>query len=136
MINLIVGAHAQGLYGIPRYTRDIDILVRISPANAAKIELVLRDFGFASLQITADFLTPGRVVQLGVEPYRIDLLTSISGVEFEDAWSDRVTADLGGMQAAFISLQAFRQNKLTAGGPRIWPMWPICSTEVEGGVPY
>jgi hypothetical protein len=91
----------------------------MSPGNAAKMELVLRDFGFASLRITAnDFLTPGRVVQLGVEPYRIDLLTSISGVEFEDAWSDRVTADLGGVPAAFISLRAFRQNKLAAGRPK------------------
>ena len=69
---LVVGAHARGLYGIPRYTRDIDIFVRISETNASKLALVLRDFGFASVEITADdFLVPGRVVQLGVEPYRL-----------------------------------------------------------------
>jgi nucleotidyltransferase DUF2204 len=116
---LVVGAHARGLYGIPRYTRDIDIFLRRSPANATRVESVLREFGFASLRITAeDFLTPGRVVQLGVEPYRIDLLTSISGVEFDEAWSDRVTADLGGVPVSFISLRAFRKNKLAAGRPR------------------
>ena len=116
---LVVGAHARGLYGIPRYTRDIDIFVRRSEDNASKLVSVLRDFGFASLGITApDFLVPGRVVQLGVEPYRIDLLTGISGVEFEDAWPDRVAADLGGVPATFISLRAFRKNKLAAGRPK------------------
>jgi hypothetical protein len=116
---LVVGAHARGFYGIPRYTRDIDVFVRMSKTNAARMELVLREFGFASLSITADdFLVPGRVLQLGVEPYRIDLLTSISGVEFEDAWADRVTGDLGGVPVAFISLRAFRQNKLAAGRPK------------------
>ena len=116
---LVVGAHARGLYGIPRYTRDIDIFLRRSPGNASRVEAVLREFGFASLRITAaDFLTPGRVVQLGVEPYRIDLLTSISGVEFDDAWSDRVAGHLGGVPVSFISLRAFRKNKLAAGRPR------------------
>ena len=57
-------------------------------------------------------------MQLGVEPYRIDLLTSISGVEFDDAWSDRVTSDLGGVPVTFISLRAFRKNKLAAGRPK------------------
>ena len=116
---LVVGAHARGLYGIPRYPRDIDIFLRRSPANASRVETVLREFGFGSLRITAeDFLTPGRVVQLGVEPYRIDLLTSISGVEFDDAWSDRVAGDLGGVPVSFVSLRAFRKNKLAAGRPR------------------
>ena len=113
---LIVGGHARGLYGIPRYTGDIDIFLRISETNAEKLISVLRDFGFASLQITAeDFLGPGRFIQLGVEPYRIDLLTGISGVEFDDAWSDRVTSDWDGVRATFISARAFRKNKLAAG---------------------
>jgi len=116
---LIIGGHARGLYGIPRYTRDIDIFLRRSEANASKVTLVLQDFGFASLGIAAnDFLAPGRIVQLGVEPYRIDLLTSISGVGFDEAWSDRVIGDLDGVPAAFISLRAFRKNKLAAGRPR------------------
>ena len=116
---LVVGAHARGFYGIPRYTRDLDIFVRSSQANASKLVLALRDFGFASLASTAqDFLVPGRIVQLGVDPYRIDLLTSISGVEFDDAWSDRVAGRLDGVAVAFLSLRAFRKNKLAAGRPR------------------
>jgi hypothetical protein len=116
---LVVGAHARAFYGIPRYTRDIDIFLRRSPANGAKIESVLREFGFGSLGITAnDFLAPGRIVQLGVEPYRIDLLTSLSGVEFDEAWSDRVAGELGGVPVTFISLRAFRKNKLAAGRPK------------------
>ncbi len=116
---LVVGAHARSFYGVPRYTHDIDLLVRSSEANAAKLIAALRAFGFSSLGITAqDFLVPGRVVQLGVEPYRIDLLTSISGVEFDDAWSDRVAAELSGVPVNFISLRAYRRNKLAAGRPK------------------
>ena len=58
------------------------------------------------------------MIQLGVEPYRIDLLTSISGVEFEDAWSDRVAGELDGVPVSFLSVRAFRQNKLAAGRPK------------------
>jgi hypothetical protein len=116
---LIVGAHARAFHGVPRYTRDLDIFVRISPANAIRLEQTLRAFGFASTGLAADdFLVPGRVIQLGVEPYRIDLLTSISGVEFGDAWSDRVAGELDGVPVSFLSVRAFRQNKLAAGRPK------------------
>lgn len=116
---LIVGAHARGLYGVPRYTGDLDIFVRSSPENARRLERALQAFGFGSLELTAeDFLVPNRVIQLGIEPYRIDLLTSISGVEFEEAWSDRVAGDLDGVPVAFLSLRAFRKNKLAAGRPK------------------
>jgi hypothetical protein len=97
----------------------MDILVRPSEGNASRLETVLHEFGFGSLGITAhDFLVPGRVIQLGVEPYRIDLLTGISGVEFDDAWSDRVESELGGVPVRFISLRVFRKNKLAAGRPK------------------
>jgi hypothetical protein len=80
---------------------------------------VLRDFGFGSLDITAeDFLTPGRVIQLGVAPYRIDLLTSLSGLDFDDAWADRLLSEIDGVPAAVISIRAFRKNKLAAGRPK------------------
>lgn len=116
---LIVGAHALGLHGIPRYTRDIDIFVRMEPENAARLEMVMHTFGFASAGITAnDFLTPNRIIQLGIDPYRIDLLTTISGVEFEDAWSDRVSGKLDGVPVSFLSVRAFRKNKLAAGRPK------------------
>jgi hypothetical protein len=115
---LIVGAHALGHYGIPRYTRDIDILVRASADNAKRLCDVLNEFGFGSLSISEkDFICPGRVVQLGVEPFRIDLLTSISGLDFEDAWSDRVSGHLDQVPVHYISRRAFRKNKAT-GRPK------------------
>jgi hypothetical protein len=116
---LIVGAHARAVHGVPRYTRDIDIFLRSSPDTATRMLGVLRDFGFGSLDITAeDFLTPGRVIQLGVAPYRIDLLTSLSGLDFDDAWADRLLSEIDGVPAAVISIRAFRKNKLAAGRPK------------------
>src|SRR5271166_5252731 len=77
---LIVGAWARAFHGIPRSTGDIDFFVRPSAENADRLVRVLDQFGFASVGITReDFLTPDRVVQLGMEPYRIDVLTGISG---------------------------------------------------------
>jgi len=78
---LIVGAFALAFHGVPRYTGDIDILVRATPENAAHVDQVLKEFNFASLGLSAaDFLQPEQVVQLGYPPNRIDLLTSITGV--------------------------------------------------------
>lgn len=113
---VIVGAHALALHGIPRYTRDIDVFVRVAEDNANKLESVLKDFGFASLQVTAqDFLKPGIILQLGVEPYRIDVITSITGVEFEDAWSNRESGQLDGVPVSFLSVDDLRKNKLAVG---------------------
>lgn len=109
----------MALHGIPRYTGDMDVFIRISPENAARVESVLRQFGFASLEVAAqDFMIPGRVVQLGIAPYRIDLLTSISGIDFEDAWSDHVQGELGGVPVRFLAVRALRKNKLSAGRPK------------------
>ncbi len=83
---LIVGAHALAFHGHPRYTGDIDILVRASPENAGRLEQFISAFGFADSGLGAkDFLTPDQIVQLGQPPHRIDLLTSITGVEFDEA---------------------------------------------------
>jgi hypothetical protein len=116
---LIGGAHARAVHGIPRYTRDIDIFYRASQDNAARMLAGLRDFGFGSLDITAeDFQAPERVIQLGVAPYRIDLLNSLSGLDFDDAWSDRLLSEIDGVPVAVISIRAFRKNKLAAGRPK------------------
>ena len=113
---LIVGAHALALHGVPRYTGDIDILVRPSAENAGRVVAALKDFGFQSLQIALDdFQTPGRVIQLGIAPYRIDLLTSVTGLDFEEAWSDRATGNLDGIPVCFLSKRAFLKNKSAAG---------------------
>ncbi len=113
---LVVGGYALAFHGVPRYTGDIDILVRCSADNASRIERCLADFGFASLGLAAsDFLESGRVVQLGLPPNRIDLLTSISGVEFDEAWAGRVPAEIDGVPVSFIGRAAFLKNKRAAG---------------------
>lgn len=83
---LVVGALAVAWYGFPRYSGDLDFLIRPSRDNAERVLAALRSFGMGGLGLTAeDFSVSGKVIQLGVEPNRIDLLTSITGVSFEDA---------------------------------------------------
>src|SRR5690349_7725530 len=80
---LVVGAWSAALHGYPRYTGDIDVFVRSSPQNAERLMRALREFGFGAVGLTSeDFLKPDHIVQLGIEPNRIDLLTGISGVGF------------------------------------------------------
>ena len=113
---LIVGAFALAFHGVPRSTGDIDILVRRSAENAARVEAVLVDFSFASLGLTAaDFIDADQVIQLGHPPNRVDLLTSITGVEFEEAWAERVAANLHGVPVHFISRQCLIRNKQATG---------------------
>jgi hypothetical protein len=116
---LVVGGHAVAFHGHPRFTGDIDFLVRGSVANAERILRVLRAFGFGELALSpADFIKPGSVVQLGRPPNRIDLLTSISGVTFDDAWAGRVEGRLDGIPVFFLGLQALLENKLASGRPK------------------
>lgn len=113
---LVVGAVALAHHGFPRYTGDLDILVGNSPDNAQRLESALAEFGFASLGLkAADFVDSYRVVQLGVPPGRIDLLTSITGVAFDEAWAGRVEAVLGNTRVNFIGREALIQNKRKTG---------------------
>ena len=113
---LVVGAVALAHHGFPRYTGDLDILVGNSPDNAQRLESALAEFGFASLGLkAADFVDSYRVVQLGVPPGRIDLLTSITGVTFDEAWAGRVEAVLGNTRVNFIGREALIQNKRKTG---------------------
>jgi hypothetical protein len=113
---LIVGGHAVAFHGYPRFTGDIDIFVRPVPENAARVLAVLVDFGFGSTGLDVAALTsPGKVIQLGRPPNRIDLLTSISGVEFDQAWSDRVESQLDSLPVAFIGLESLLRNKRSTG---------------------
>ena len=97
---VIVGGFALAFHGLPRYTGDIDILVRASPENAARLNAVISQFGFASTGLSAkDFLEPDQVIQLGRPPNRIDLLTSITGAAFEEVWDHRVPSELGGRRS-------------------------------------
>jgi len=109
---LVVGAVAVAHYGLPRYTGDLDILVRNSPENSRRLESALGNFGFGGLGLKArDFAGSDQVVQLGVRPNRIDLLTSITGVSFEEAWAGKAQVDLEGVRVNFIGLRELIQNK-------------------------
>ena len=113
---LIVGALAVSWHGFPRYSGDIDFLVRPNPDNAQRVRAALVQFGFGELDISlTDLTTPGKVNQLGYEPNRIDLMTSITGVSFEDAWDTRVAGELDGLSVLFIGRAALLRNKESTG---------------------
>lgn len=116
---LVVGAHALAWYGHPRLTGDLDFFVGVSQANAEKLLAVLREFGFGStLESSEELRTAPRVFMLGRLPYRIDLLTEIAGVPFEEAWRRRVPGVLGGVAVHFLSLEDYVANKRAAGRPK------------------
>jgi hypothetical protein len=113
---LVVGGFAVAVHGTPRYTRDLDIWVDVSPDNAARLVAVLDDFGFASLGLTAeDFLDPGVVIQLGHEPSRIDFITKLTGVEFAAAYPARATATIGDLEVPVIDRGSLIANKRALG---------------------
>ncbi len=116
---VVVGAFAVGWHGFPRYTGDLDVLVRPSEANGAAVVEAIRQFGFASLGIKKeDLARPGQVVQLGFEPSRIDLITSITGVEFEDAWDRKIAGSIDGLPVFFIGFDDLIRNKEATGRPK------------------
>lgn len=116
---LIVGGYALAAHGHPRATKDLDVWIYIDSDNAERLVSALDDFGLGSIGLApADFLEPEVVVQLGYPPIRIDLLTSISGVTFENCWANRIVIDVGGVDAGFISLQDLVVNKRAAARPQ------------------
>ncbi|MEM8952710.1 MAG: nucleotidyl transferase AbiEii/AbiGii toxin family protein [Verrucomicrobiota bacterium] len=116
---VIVGAHALAWHGLPRYTKDIDFLVGTSDANRERLTKVIDAFGFASTGLSADdFATPDQVIQLGLEPNRIDLLTGISGVDWTEAWETRVAGNLDGLPVSYLGKEAYIKNKLASGRPQ------------------
>ena len=118
---LVVGAHALAAHGVPRMTGDLDLWIERSPDNASRTWGALGRFG-APLDVIdvreSDFLLPDRVIQIGVPPFRIDVLTSISGVEFAEAWPDRIEGVLFGVAVTFIGREAFVRNKRASGRPK------------------
>lgn len=113
---LVVGAYALAAHGLPRATGDLDCWIRRSPENAERVMRALGRFGAPLDQITAaDLLTPDTVFQLGVEPTRIDVLTSIDGVEFDDAWPSRVVTEVAGLRVPLLGLAELVRNKRASG---------------------
>ena len=116
---VIVGAHSLALHGRPRYTGDLDILVRATPENAAKLVDLLNHFGFADSGFKeSDFTQLGQLIQLGRAPNRIDLLTSITGVTADEAFASKVQAELDGVPVFILSKDALIRNKRAVGRPQ------------------
>ncbi len=113
---LIIGGYAVNFHGYPRYTKDIDFWIWMRQSNITKLIKAIKDFGFGSLNLEIkDFLIPEDIVQLGYEPYRIDLLMDVEGVDFEDCYKRRTEFKLDGTDVKFLSLQDLITSKKKAG---------------------
>ena len=109
---LLIGGYAVGIYGYVRATNDLDIFVGVSPANAARLDRAVREFGFSPPELTAElFLTPNNVVRMGVPPIRIEILTSISGADFGTCYIEREMIQIEDLLIPVISLARLRENK-------------------------
>jgi len=116
---LIVGGYAVAVHGHPRFTKDLDVWVLVERDNASRLLEALDDFGFGGLSLSADdFLEPETIVQLGYPPKRIDILTSVDGVAFDDCYGRRYIVDIDGIPVPFIDLEGLKQNKAAAGRPQ------------------
>lgn len=116
---LVVGGYAVMAYAEPRYTKDFDVWVRPDKENAIRVHRALADFGAPLEGVSVeDFATPGLVYQIGVAPVRIDILMSVEGLEFADAWSRRKRMDFGGVEAWLISREDLVRNKRAVGRPQ------------------
>jgi predicted nucleotidyltransferase len=113
---LLVGAYALAFHGAPRFTGDLDIFVRSSHENAERIMAALSAFGFGSEGLSPeDFEKPNQIIQLGVPPVRVDLITSISGVTWEQAMGGSIASDMDGTTVRFIGKNELVMNKRAAG---------------------
>jgi hypothetical protein len=115
---LVVGAHALAVHGVPRATGDIDVWVERTPENAARVWRALEQFGAPAAALgvrPADLETPDVVVQIGLPPRRIDVLTGVTGLEFDDAWAGRVVHPVGGLAVPFLGRDALVRNKRASG---------------------
>lgn len=116
---LVVGGYAVGFHGTPRATGDLDIWIAARADNAGRLVNVLEGFGFAPGSITVEvLLIERRIVRIGMPPLRIEILTGISGVAFDDCYARRQTAVVDGVPVSFIALDDLKLNKRAAGRPR------------------
>ncbi len=116
---LVVGAYAVAAHGFPRATGDLDIWVRANPESAENLLSALTVFGAPMHEVSAaDFSSPSIVFQIGVPPGRIDLLTDVSGVNFDAAWSNRMTVEIDGVKLSIIGRSDLIANKRATGRPK------------------
>ena len=113
---IIVGAYALAFHGVPRFTGDIDIFVKPDSKNAEKILAALEEFGFGSLDLSkSDFEEPDRVIQLGLAPVRVDLMTSLTGLSWQEAYSGKVKGSYGDVPVYYLGRKELLSNKKALG---------------------
>jgi hypothetical protein len=116
---MLVGAHALAAHGFVRATQDIDILVRPTTDNAARVFAALRRFKAPVFDLSeADLVDPDVIYQVGVEPNRIDIMNDISGVSWDEAWRGRTEIVVEGVPVAVLGIEEFVRNKRAAGRPK------------------
>jgi predicted nucleotidyltransferase len=113
---LLIGGYAVGYHGYPRATNDMDIWIAIDSVNAELLVQVLKEFGFDTPQLSKDiFLEENKIIRMGVAPIRIEILTSISGVNFEECYQKKVVDEIDGIQVDIINLRDLKINKKASG---------------------
>ena len=113
---LVIGGYAVGYHGYARATGDLDVWIKIDEENAANTARAVQEFGMPEGQARKDvFLQDGKVIRMGVPPVRIELLTSVSGVSFEECYAQRETPEVDGIPVNFISLPMLKANKCASG---------------------
>jgi len=118
---LVVGAYAMAVHGVPRATGDIDVWIDSGEENARRVWSALVRFGapVEALGVTVEnLMSPGMVVQIGLPPRRIDVMTGVTGLSFEDAWPDRVTHEVDDLEVPFIGRTRLIENKRATGRPK------------------
>ncbi len=116
---VVVGAYALAFHGVPRFTGDIDILIRPSHDNARHLLAALVEFGFPVEGLSPEAIAdPRRMIEMGVPPVQIHVMSSISGVDWDQVWSDSVEGGLGRHPVRFIGRDSFLRNKRAAGRPK------------------
>ena len=116
---LVVGGYAVAFHGHPRYTKDLDVWIELSQENAINTINALEKFGFGSLELKSeDFLEPDQIIQLGYPPNRIDILTTVKGLKFDDCYKARVEVAIQGLKINFIDLENLKKNKRLTGRPQ------------------
>ncbi|HSM92248.1 MAG TPA: nucleotidyl transferase AbiEii/AbiGii toxin family protein [Anaeromyxobacteraceae bacterium] len=116
---LLVGGYALAVHALPRFTKDLDVWVNPTPENAARVLSALKAFGAPLGELTErDLSTPGIVFQMGLPPNRIDILTSIDGVTFGEAWPSRLATEYGGQPLPVIGRAHLVANKRASARPQ------------------
>lgn len=115
----VVGAYALAFHGAPRFTGDLDLLVRPTDANGRRLLNAIAAFGFPTAPVTpGDIAAGGKVIEMGVAPVQIHVMSQIDGVGWDEVWQSRETGPLGRHEVAFIGREAFLRNKRAAGRPK------------------